>query len=180
MPAPDRLRIGIELGAKRVFASALDYPGWARSARTEEAALEALVQYAPRYALIAARAGVELPTDFALDVIERVPGNGTTDFGAPDRAFAVEDDTRPAAEARRLQAMGDAGWAAFTEVSSAAPEQLRKGPRGGGRDRSEVIEHVQGADAMGLARRAWGDRYRARRRAWHLTDHLWEIQDRSA
>lgn len=46
----------IETGAKRAFASAAEWPGWARSGRDEAAALEALVAYAPRYAQAIARA----------------------------------------------------------------------------------------------------------------------------
>ena len=42
-------------------------------------------------------------------------------------------------------------------MAAAAPAQLRKGPRGGGRDTAQIIEHVLGAEAMyarklGLAR----------------------------
>jgi len=42
------IRVVVEGGAKRVFASAVDWPGWARSGRDEAAALEALLAYAPR------------------------------------------------------------------------------------------------------------------------------------
>ena len=38
----------VESGRKRVFASALDWPGWCRSGRTEELAIEALAAYLPR------------------------------------------------------------------------------------------------------------------------------------
>jgi hypothetical protein len=40
-----------------------------------------------------------------------------------------------------------AAWATFDEVTAAAPEALRKGPRGGGRDRSKIVAHVVEADA---------------------------------
>jgi len=33
----------LEIGKKRIVACALDWPGWARSARTEELALAALM-----------------------------------------------------------------------------------------------------------------------------------------
>ena len=36
--------------------------------------------------------------------------------------------------------------AAFERIAAAAPEDLRKGPRGGGRDRTKVVEHVHGGD----------------------------------
>ena len=75
----------LEVGSKKVFACSLDWPGWCRSARTEEQALEALAHYAERYRPVAEEAGVRFPTSVArdFDVVERVKGNATTDFGAP-------------------------------------------------------------------------------------------------
>ena len=75
----------IESGSRRVFASALEWPGWCRSARTEDEALEVLAGYASRYAPVTARAGVGLPSRAAegFEVVERLVGNTTTDFGAP-------------------------------------------------------------------------------------------------
>jgi hypothetical protein len=35
----------------------------------------------------------------------------------------------------------------FDAVASAAPEMLRKGPRGGGRDTSKIVAHVDEADS---------------------------------
>ncbi len=40
----------LEVGQKKTFAGALDWPGWCRSAGDEGAALAALIAYAPRYA----------------------------------------------------------------------------------------------------------------------------------
>jgi hypothetical protein len=77
----------LEVGDKRVFAGAIDWPAWARSGRDEDAALEALFAYARRYAraLKGTRLGFEVPEDpSALRVVERLPGTATTDFGAPD------------------------------------------------------------------------------------------------
>ena len=51
-----------------------------------------------------------------------------------------------ASEAARLAAIVEASWAAFERIAAAAPEDLRKGPRGGGRDRTKVVEHVHGGD----------------------------------
>ena len=50
--------------------------------------------------------------------------------------------TRPG----RLAALVEAAWAEFDAVAAAAPEELRKGPRGGGRDRTKIVAHVDGAD----------------------------------
>ena len=79
-------RVYLEIGAKRTFACALDWPGWARSGRTEEAALEALAAYADRYRPVPEAARVRFPKSAAdgLEVVERLPGSATTDFGAPD------------------------------------------------------------------------------------------------
>ena len=81
----------LEVGARRVFAGALDWPGWCRSGRDEESAVGALVEYAPRYARGVKRAagGFTAPKDpSALRVMERLKGNATTDFGAPGIAPA--------------------------------------------------------------------------------------------
>src|SRR5690349_9971305 len=43
----------LEVGKKRVFACAADWPGWCRSGRDEEQALEALTTSASRYAVLA-------------------------------------------------------------------------------------------------------------------------------
>ena len=105
----------------------------------------------------------------------------------------------------------------FDDVVAAAPAELRKGPRGGGRDRDKVVEHVieaehayareMGLEAAGAGRggprrgrrvraaiaavlrepsdgspiagRRWTARYAARRVAWHVLDHAWEIEDRT-
>ena len=65
---------------------AVDWPGWCRSGREEKAALQALIDYGPRYAQVLQASGAQfqVPTDIAdLVVVERHEGNSTTDFGAP-------------------------------------------------------------------------------------------------
>ncbi len=79
----------LEIGKKRAFAGALDWPGWCRSGRDADAALQALADYGPRYARALDAAGIEFraPADAsAFAVVERLAGNATTDFGAPDIA----------------------------------------------------------------------------------------------
>ena len=51
--AYDPLTVYLVLGQKRVFACALAWPGWCRSDKTEDGALDALVAYAPRSAVVA-------------------------------------------------------------------------------------------------------------------------------
>ena len=154
----ERLAVAIETGTKRVFARAIDWPGWSRSGKTEDAALGALSATAPRFAIVATQAGERFPLVAAvaeLEVVERVPGDGGTDFGVPGRV--TEYDRRPtsAAEAERLSRLVAAAWVVFDRVAAGAPAELRKGPRGGGRDRDQIVDHVLGADhgycaAMGI------------------------------
>lgn len=141
------IRVVVEAGPKRVFVTALDWPGWSRSGRGEEAAVEAFLAAAPRYADVVAEAGLDLPLeDLELEVVERLPGGSGTEFGVPsaiagaDRAPVDED------EAGRLASLVEASWAMFDRVATAAPEELRKGPRGGGRDRTKVVGHVNESD----------------------------------
>jgi hypothetical protein len=141
-----------ETGQKRVFAWAIDWPGWCRSGRTADLAREALVACAPRYALVAAEAGLEFPADaatLAADVsrtVDSVPGGSGTDFGVPSAITELDHRPTTIAEAERLARIVEAAWAVFDRVAAAAPAELRKGPRGGGRDRDKMIGHVVGAD----------------------------------
>jgi hypothetical protein len=141
-----RIAVALEGKGRKVFASALDWPGWSRSGKTAEAAIEALLAYAPRYEPVARVAGIKLGTAFDVEVVERLDGDSGTEFGIP--SLPTKADSRPvsAAEARRLAAIVEAAWTTFDRIAAAAPEELRKGPRGGGRDRDKMVGHVVGAD----------------------------------
>jgi hypothetical protein len=199
------VRVALETGARWVFASAVDWPGWCRRGKGEQAALEVLRDYAGRYAAVAG-------PGFAPgepQVIGRVPGNRTTDFGAPGEQGPWDAEPLPPAEAARLTGLLQACWAYLDEVLSTAPPELRKGPRGGGRDRDAIAAHVRDAERAFCARAGvrvpprtpwdqqraalagalrsggpdtarWSARYALRRCAWHVLDHAWEIQDRSS
>jgi len=199
-------RVYVEVGGKRAFASAADWPGWCRAGKTESAALEALAAYAPRYARVVKLARLELPkTATNFDVVERSQGNATTDFGAP--GIPAKDESKPMTRQRadRMVSLLEACWKYLDQVVAKAPQELRKGPRGGGRDRDKMFEHVIGAEgeyakAIGLRmkqddlkafRKAfiaslrdpnpearWPSPFAARRAAWHSLDHAWEIEDR--
>ena len=151
----------IERGARRVFAAALDWPGWCRAAKDEGSALAALDAYAPRYAPVAKKARVAFDPKSAAEfsVLERVAGTATTDFGAPDAVAKRDTGPLAAAEARRIVTLLDAAWVIFDEVISTAPAELRKGPRGGGRDRDQIADHV--LDAEGAYVRKLGLRLKA-------------------
>ncbi|WP_432977970.1 hypothetical protein [Dactylosporangium sp. CA-233914] len=139
--------IYIETGTKKVFAGSLDWPGWGRFGKSEQDAVEALAAYGARYAPIATAAGFAFPAAPRLSVTERVPGTATTEFGAPDGH--PESDSAPvtAAVAARHTKLLRAAWAAFDAYAATAPESLRKGPRGGGRDRDKMIAHVLESEA---------------------------------
>jgi hypothetical protein len=145
-PKPERLAVVLETGDKKVFASAADWPGWSRSAKTNEAAIEALLTYAPRYAPVAKRAGHVLPESIEVDVIERNEGGSGTDFGVPSRITDADRRKVGAAEAERLASIVEAAWKTFDRVAAGAPAELRKGPRGGGRDRDKMVGHVIESD----------------------------------
>ena len=153
--------IYLEVGSKKVFACSLEWPGWCRAGRTEEDAMEALAAYADRYRPVAARAKARFPASAGrdLDVVERVGGSATTDFGAPGAQAAADAEPLTAAQARRQAALVEASWAVLAEVAACAPAELRKGPRGGGRDRDAVVAHVA-ASEFGYARKI-GVRHKA-------------------
>jgi len=145
MTAP--IRVLIETTPKKVFASALDWPGLARGGRDEAVAIESLIACLPRYAPVAAAAGERFEADDAvIEVVERVEGDASTAFGVPAKVAAPDREPTDEPEAERLAALVEAAWAAFDRIAAAAPEELRKGPRGGGRDRTKMIDHVNGAD----------------------------------
>ena len=145
-----RIGVAVETGAKKVFATAVDWPGWSRSGKTEELALAALAAAVERYAAVAREAGEPFPSSPLgredLHILERNPGGASTDFGVP--SVVTDHDRRPIAplEADRLRGLVAAAWAVFDRVVAVAPAELRKGPRGGGRDRDKIVEHVLEAD----------------------------------
>jgi hypothetical protein len=140
----------VETGSRRVFASALDWPGWSRAARDEQAALENLAGYAQRYAAVAKLAGERLPVIGSaddLEVVERVPGSASTDFGVPGEHSTRDAQKLSDAARQRLGRLVEAAWRYLDDVGANAPAELRKGPRGGGRDRDAIFNHVLGAEA---------------------------------
>jgi hypothetical protein len=141
-------RVYLETGAKRTFAVALDWPGWARSGKTGEEALDTLADYLSRYAPVAKKAGFDLgAADTEFDVVETVAGNATTDFGAPAAFVSADGEPVTAAAATRAASLVEACWDTLTRVAARSPAELRKGPRGGGRDRDKMLHHVIESEA---------------------------------
>jgi hypothetical protein len=207
--------IYLEIGSRRVFACSVEWPGWCRSARAESAAIEALANCLPRYALVSQQAGIPFGDGAAqFEVIERVKGSGTTNFGAPGSVPDVDRVPLDPPARIRLGRLLRAAWVCFDAAVVAAPAVLPKGPRGGGRDRDEIVRHVLEAQAsyartIGVRApvpkvgdgamvaehrdtiasaienpehegRGWPIAYACRRITWHVLDHAWELEDKSA
>jgi len=136
-----------EIGSKRTFASAIDWPGWCRAGKGQELALQALIDYAPRYAVVAKTAGVPFALgSWSFDDVDHLRGDATTEFGAPGAMSKLELKPMSKAEVERMCSLVEATWKVFDSVVKKAPASLRKGPRGGGRDRDKIVEHVLGAE----------------------------------
>jgi creatinine amidohydrolase/Fe(II)-dependent formamide hydrolase-like protein len=146
---PKSIPVTIERSPKKTFASAVDWPGWSRPGKTAELALEALAAYAPRYAVVAAaehrRFAATVSAD-DLEVVERTTGGAGTEFGVPSHPTEHDAVEMDADEAARRAGLVAAAWSLFDRTAAQAPEELRKGPRGGGRNTSKVIAHVMEAD----------------------------------
>jgi hypothetical protein len=143
----EHLRVTLELGpkGKKVVVVAPDWPGLARGAATEQAALDRLRSYMSRYAPVAKLAGMEagFVSTADIDVVERYPGTGSTDFWGISFACSSVDRQALSAEAvERELALLRACWAFFDAVRSRVSAELRKGPRGGGRERDGIVRHV--------------------------------------
>jgi hypothetical protein len=143
-----RIDIGAEVGTKKAFVWAIDWPGWCRGGKDRDLAIEALLAHRGRYAKVARRASLELPTANPTDlrVVDNVEGNGGTDFGVPSRITDADGRRVSAKEAERLAGLVEAAWVIFDRVAEKAPPTLRKGPRGGGRDTAKIVGHVVEAD----------------------------------
>lgn len=215
------INLYLEIGPKRVMASAADWPGWCRGGKDADSALQALLDYGPRYQKIVSglRLGFKAPsTVAAFSVRERLKGNATTDFGVPVMVALAEHEPLAAGELKRLETLLRACWRALdAAVVQADGHVLRTGPRGGGRSTDGILMHVVQAESGGyltslggkapkdLDREAaqaiiletlrasargetekvgprggkrWPARYFVRRAAWHVLDHVWEIEDR--
>jgi hypothetical protein len=197
------VRVSLEVGKTWVFASALDWPGWCRRGKGEQAALDALAAYAERYERVAGAGFASGP----FEVVGSVAGNATTDFGAPDIKTEWDGEPLGAEESARQIELLRRTWEALDQAAQRAPDVLPKGPRGGGRDRGGIESHVYEAERS-YARRigarlpprtpwatqrqaiveallsgdgstAWPKRYFLRRTAWHVLDHAWELEDKT-
>jgi hypothetical protein len=149
------IQVMVERGKKkRVVAVAFDWPGWDRSAKTEDDALEVLETYRPRFAKVAALAGLagEFNAAGSLAAVERRPGNGMTDYyGVSGMPAGPELGQMSEAECERKIALLRAAWTYFDDVAARVSPELQKGPRGGGRERDDIIWHAKGVEIHEIA-----------------------------
>lgn len=143
----NHIRVTLEIGpkGKKVAAVAPDWPGLERGAKTEQAALERLRSYLPRYAPVTKLAGMEAA--FAIisdvDVVEHYPGTGSTDFWGISFAFSsIDQQTMSDEILERELTLMQACWTFFDDVRSRVSAEMQRGPRGGGRDRDHIVRHI--------------------------------------
>ena len=140
-------RVTLEIGpkGKKVVAVAPDWPGLERGAKTREVAIERLRSYIPRYSQVAKLAEMEAEFDAItnVDVVEQYSGTGSTDFWGISFAFSsIDKQGMSGDELERELRLMQACWAFFDSVRGRVSAELRKGPRGGGRDRNRIVHHI--------------------------------------
>ena len=152
------VRTVIERGPKdkRSVAFSIDWPGWSRGARTAELALQTLESYRERYRSIARLAGMLREFDAAgtLEIVEDKLGTGSVDFSGMSFApSAAEQEPMDEASLQRESTLLRACWAFFDDVAARVSPEMRKGPRGGGRDRDQIIRHTIRTESEDFAKR---------------------------
>lgn len=152
------IRTVIERGpkGKKSVAFAIDWPGWSRGAKTPEQALDLLESYRKRYRPVAAAARLAKEFDAAgpLEIVEDHVGPGSTDFwGISYAPSSLEQEPMPDAELDRKIKLLRACWQFFDDVAARVSADMRKGPRGGGRDRDRIIRHTIRTESEEFAKR---------------------------
>jgi hypothetical protein len=158
-PASSAFRVQVEQPTreKKWVAVAVDWPGLERGGTSEEKALAKLEAYVRRYLPVAKRArlGAELSRqDGGLEIVERYLGTGSTDFWGISFAPSILDHRPMDAKAfDRSVRLLRAAWAEFDETAERVSADLRPGPRGGGRSRDRIVQHVLNVEGQDFAAR---------------------------
>lgn len=152
------VRTVVERGpkGKKAVAFAVDWPGWSRGAKTPELALELLESYRARYRPVVVAAGMADEFDAAgpLDVVEDRVGPGSTDFwGISFAPCGLEREPMDDAELDRKVELLRGCWGYFDAVAARVSAEMRKGPRGGGRDRDTIVRHTIRTESEDFAKR---------------------------
>ena len=146
-----QLHVLLEIGpkGKRVVASAMDWPGLERWGKTDDEAIDKLLAYVPRYAPVANRMGLaaEFKGSTKPHILERTAGNTSTDWwGIAHVPSVIEADPLTDEELERRIGLMQAAWDHFDDASEAVAAPLIKGPRGGGRERDQIVRHVYASE----------------------------------
>ncbi len=153
------MKIFVETGKKKVFVGAIEWPGFCRSGRNEDTAISELKNYGVRYAeaLDGSELDFKIPdttSDFL--ILERHEGNATTDFGAPSKILDVDSEPINKQDFEHFHKILTACWRKLDKVvEEAKDKELRKGPRGGGRDLEKILSHVHEVNQVYAKRLAW-------------------------
>jgi len=139
---------------KRTVAFSLDWQGWSRGAKTDALALETLEAYRDRYRPVADLAGLATEFDKAgpLEVVEDKVGTPSVDFwGISFSPAQSEPEPMSDADLERGITLLRAAWECFDGVAARVSPVMAKGPRGGGRERDEIIRHVTRVESLDFA-----------------------------
>ena len=139
---------------KKTVAFALDWPGWSRGAKTDEVALVTLESYRERYRPVAALAGMEKEFEAAgpVEIVEDKVGTPSVDFWAISFSpSSLETEPLDEADLERGITLLRAAWEFFDNVAARVSPEMRKGPRGGGRERDEIIRHQFRVESLDFA-----------------------------
>ena len=141
---------------KRGVAIALDWPGWSRGAKSLDQAQAVLELYRQRYRPIVVEAGMADEFDAAgpLEIVEDKVGPGSTDFwGISFSPSSLELEPMDDIEMERKIKLLRACWTFFDGVAARVSPEMLKGPRGGGRDRDQIIRHTIRNESEDFAKR---------------------------
>jgi hypothetical protein len=141
---------------KRWVAVAADWPGLERGGKTEDVAVEKLVDYVPRYLPVAKRVrlGSQLTSQTELEIIGRYPGTGSTDFwGVSFAPSPLDRQPFDAPTFDRQVRLLRAAWAEFDETAARVSAELQPGVRGGGRSRDQIVHHVLANEGEDFSKR---------------------------
>lgn len=149
------MRVAIETGpkGKKFVAYAIDWPGLERNGKSPDEAFTKMESYRARYQAIANRAefGQAFETEPAGKIVQEYEGTGSTDFWGisfahgPNDHEAMSDD-----DVERHLALLNACWDEFDEIGMRVSPELKRGPRGGGRNRDEIVGHLVASELQWL------------------------------
>jgi hypothetical protein len=137
----------LEVGSKLTHAIVPHWPGWSRAGRDEASALQTLLDFGPRYASAIESQGLAFTVPSSVDdlqVVDRLTGNATSDFGVPGLSLPGDAAPMDPGELERSEMILVSCWRALDRaVDAARGKTLRLGPRGGGRSLEQVVSHVR-------------------------------------